>query len=371
MLILRFLFRRSLRTGFCFCLYYGSTWLITGKLIDNEIGVPYILMSKARGFPLNRKWHSMTHKDKSNILHQLGMITWQLSRLPFDQIGSLFENESGLEVRTCLGRGMVIYRRDSLEDIDRGPFLTSDAYFKAMVSVLSDHAQCLNLEHHCFFAPIPLQREYNEWSQYQAACDRWNDFAALGDRIDCAPNRMDYVIAGDLLWEMIAQWLKNAPGICGSATDQAEKFYLRHPGLSVNNIFIDDECQITCLIDWGFCSTGPLPVLLTAPVLPQAQDKLEESLVSAFEEGFRSAAFDTVQNGEEYRSLCDALQYSRPIWFLSRLLGFDSIEDFNVFRQLWRSIHPKDKDISTEFRKRQTAPYYRQLYKETKEGAIG
>lgn len=326
-------------------------------------------MSKAKGFPLSRKWHYMSHKDKSKVLHQLGKIIWQLSRLPFGQIGSLFEDKSGLQVRTCLGRGMVIYDRDLLEDIDRGPFLTPDAYFKALTSVLSDHAQCLRLEHHCFFAPIPLQEEYAEWSQYQAACDRWNDFAALGDRIDCAPNRMDYVIAGDLLSEMIAEWLKNAPGIRGSSSQQPQQFYLRHPDLSVNNIFIDDQYRITCLIDWGFCSTVPLPVLLTAPGLPQARDKLEEPLISAFEEGLRLAAFDVLQDGDlqEYYGLCEAIQHSRPIWFLSRLLDFDSIQDFNHFRELWRSIGPKDKEISNEFRARQAAPYYRQLYEEMKE----
>ncbi|RMJ25692.1 hypothetical protein PHISP_03423 [Aspergillus sp. HF37] len=180
---------------------------------------------------------------------------------------------------------------------------------------------------------------------------------------------MDYVIAGDLLSEMITEWLKNAPGICGSGSQQPQQFHLRHPDVSVNNIFIDDQYQITCLIDWGFCSTVPLPVLLAAPGLPQSRDKLEESLVSAFEDGFKLAAYDVLRDWkhQEYDSLCEALQYSRPMWFVCRLLDLDSIEDFNHFREIWRLIGPKDKRISDEFRSGQKAPCYRQLYEEMKE----
>lgn len=264
---------------------------------------------------------------------------------------------------------MVIYDRDLLEEIDRGPFLTPNAYYKALISVFSDHAQCLRLEHHCFFAPIPIHEEYPERSQDQAACDRWNDFAALGDRIDCAPNRVDYVITGDLLSELTTEWLKNAPDIHGSCSQQPQQFYLRHSDLSVNNIFIDDQFRIICLIDWGFCSTVPLPVLLTVPGLPQARDRLEESHISAFEEGFKLAAFDVLRDRDldEYHLACEAIQRSRHMWFLSRLLDFASIQDFNLFREFWRLIGPTDKEISTEFRTRQASPYYRQLYDEMKE----
>lgn len=137
----------------------------------------------------------------------------------------------------------------------------------------------------------------------------------------------------------------------------------------MNNIFIDDRYQITCLIDWGFSSTVPLLVLLTALGLPQARDKLEDSLVSIFDDGLRVAAFNAPhdENLQEYQDLCQALQYSRPIWSLSRLLEFSSIEDLNLFSELWESIGPKDKELSDEFRARPATSYYRQLYGEITE----
>ncbi|OJD28456.1 hypothetical protein ACJ73_00143 [Blastomyces percursus] len=51
---------------------------------ENDIGIPYILMSKAAGFTLRKKWKSLgsrestlSLKEKSKIVSQLGVITWQ------------------------------------------------------------------------------------------------------------------------------------------------------------------------------------------------------------------------------------------------------------------------------------------------------
>ena len=335
---------------------------------DNEIGVPYILMSKASGFPLNCKWHSMSSKDKGKILQQLGQFSWQLSTLRFDKIGSLFETNGNVEVRTCLCRGLVTYDRQLLDNIDHGPFPNSEAYFGTLISALSEHAQCLRLNPHCFFAPIPLQEEYADFSQYKDACDKWNDFVILGDKIDCSPNRLDYVIVADLLSEVVSNWLKDTSSSCTSPWPTCQ-FPLHHPDLSVNNIFIDDQYQITCVIDWGFSSTVPLPVLLAAPGLPQMRNRLDKALASAFEDGFRLAALKAYhdENLQDYQYVCEMLQHSRPIWSLSRLLDFSSIEDFNLFQELWRSIGLKDITFSDAFRKKQTESHYRQLYEETTE----
>jgi len=70
---------------------------------------------------------------------------------------------------------------------------------------------------------------------------------------------------------------------------------IHHPDLSVNNIFVDEEFNITCIIDWAFCSTVPLSILLTAPGLPQSRHELDESLLPMFEKGFRHALEENVQ----------------------------------------------------------------------------
>ncbi|KAL4971260.1 hypothetical protein BDW66DRAFT_155831 [Aspergillus desertorum] len=64
---------------------------------DNEIGIPFILMSEAPGRPLSNFWRPptsphpglITH-NKAKILSHLGAITWKLSQLRF---GSPFRNK--------------------------------------------------------------------------------------------------------------------------------------------------------------------------------------------------------------------------------------------------------------------------------------
>ena len=43
-----------------------------------------------------------------------------------------------------------------------------------------------------------------------------------------------------------------------------ETFPLCHPDLSVNNIYVDDDYNITFIIDWAFASSVPEPMLLAA-----------------------------------------------------------------------------------------------------------
>lgn len=172
------------------------------------------------------------------------------------------------------------------------------------------------------------------------------------------------MIAGDMLSDMLAEWSKSTPRL-----PTAEQYPLCHPDLSVNNIFINDRNQITCLIDWEFVSTVPISVLLTALGLPQSRNSLEGPLVAAFEEGFNTAVFDTIlyQNRQESQALCRLLRCSRPIWLVCRFFNFDSIEDFTLFRALSESLGPKDKGLSDSFRARQATPHYRHLYQEMKQ----
>ena len=67
-------------------------------------------------------------------MFQLGVITWRLSRLRFDRIGSLFEEDGRFRIKSCLSRGLVLEERDSLEDLHRGPFMSENEYYDAHVS---------------------------------------------------------------------------------------------------------------------------------------------------------------------------------------------------------------------------------------------
>lgn len=320
-------------------------------------------MSKAHGSPLQRTWKDSEkdepkmsqEKKKKKVMFQLGVIIWQLSRLCFDEAGSLFEEDWEFQIRTCLSRGLLLHERQSLEDINRGPFKSEKHYYEAHVSAFLEHVKYLQLSHHCFFAPIPARSEYNDYAGFRKASDGWSDFVTVQSKIDSSENRSDYVIVGEVLSEIIT--LLN------------DRFSIHHPYFSVDNIFVDEDFNITCIIDWAFCSSVPLSILLTAPVLPQSRYEVDVSLLPAFENGFRSALQETTsrKDMENEMALFRTLSCSRPTWLLSRILNFDSTMDYHLFTALWDSTGNHDQDISELFRSRQSSQQYVSLHKELKE----
>ena len=331
-------------------------------------------MSKAHGSPLERIWKNsekdkpnISHAQKTKILFQLGVVTWQLSRLCFDQAGSLFEEDGEFKIKTCLSRGLLLNERHSLGDINRGPFKSEKDYYEAHVSAFLEHVKYLQLGHHCFFAPIPARSEYDDYVEFRKASDWWSDFVTVQSKIDGSDNRTDYVIAGELLSETITRWTNNVSKF--PLNDRKHRFPIHHPDFSVDNIFVDEGFNITCIIDWAFCSSVPLSILLTAPGLPQSRYEVDVSLLPAFENGFRFALQENTQceNIETEMILCRTLSCSRPIWLLSRLLNFDSTTDYHLFKALWDSMESHDQGISEFFRSRQSSQQYMLLRNELKE----
>lgn len=122
-------------------------------------------------------------------MRQLGAIDSQLSCLRLDMIGSLFEEEECYTVKTCLSPGPFLPDRYQLEEISRGEFCQESDYYRAFISAFLLHSDCLPLEHHAFFAPVPIPAEHNSYASYLSATDRWNDFVIVGSKIDSSKNR--------------------------------------------------------------------------------------------------------------------------------------------------------------------------------------
>lgn len=179
----------------------------------------------------------------------------QLSTIRFDEIGSLVEHGDGnYVVGECLSPALLWQWRDSLEGIDRGPFLEEAQYLGSLVSAFTSHAMELPLTPHAFFAPIPHHSKYPDWTRYRAAVRRWNDFVSIGGKLESSNNRLSYCIAGQFLRDMIPH-ISIAAGY----------FTLSHPDLHSGNIFVDADVNVTCIIDWGSASSGPITELLVAP----------------------------------------------------------------------------------------------------------
>lgn len=280
-------------------------WLTRGRAdfsdtYDNEVGIPYILMSKAAGHPLaTYEWRTHPHKtprtngaaiaraltdsEKAKILRQLGRVARQLSSLRFPAIGSVFEGDEGFVVGECLHPGYVLGGRVTLEDLRRGPFHREEDFYSALATALGLHAEQLPMGHHVLRAPVPVPQEYDSFEKYCTATDRRNDFAALGGLVNSSENRLEYCLVSHLLQDLVVPAMTQAP------SRSVPGFPLQHHDLSLENIFVDEELNITCIIDWSFCSTVPQAQLLSVPGLPHVRDLISDpALISAFRSGYEA-----------------------------------------------------------------------------------
>ena len=90
----------------------------------------------------------------------------------------------------------------------------------------------------------------------------------MQSKIDSSENRSDYVIANEALSEIIIRRTNDISNTL--LNDRQYRFSIYYPDFSVDNIFVNEDFNITYIIDWAFCSSVPLSILLTALCLPQS-----------------------------------------------------------------------------------------------------
>ncbi|GKZ26084.1 hypothetical protein AbraIFM66951_009976 [Aspergillus brasiliensis] len=331
---------------------------------DNDTKVPFILMSQAPGSPLSQVWVSagsplpdLDPSRKAKVLDQLGGITWKLSQLRLDTIGSLYEEDGAFQINECLWRCYMLHERFLIEG-QHGPFATDAECYDSLVSAFLEHVESLQLSHHCFVAPVPSRQDYQSDKQYRSAVDLWNDFVAVGDKIDSADNRLDYIVAGNALRDIVRKL--EIPAV------DPRSFPLCHADLSVNNIYVDDDYNITCIIDWAFTSSVPESLLLAPPGLPQYGNKISPELHAAFIDGFIAAIPGSTEE-RMHRRYRDCLEHGHFYWNLSRLLGLDTINDYNLFAEIWQSATSPERNLGEYFLQQRRSHHYIQLYDEIRQ----
>ncbi|KAH7221687.1 hypothetical protein BKA60DRAFT_634933 [Fusarium oxysporum] len=262
----------------------------------NDIGVQYILMSKAsdrplsdydwielsqiEGYPNRLPVLPMLDRDREKVMAQLGTIMSRLSDTHFDKIGSLFQDSNGnYFVGECLSPSLLWQHRDELEGVDRCPFDRESQYLRSLVSAFTAHAEELPIRPHCFFAPIPDPFEYPNWASYRQAVERWRTVCSISVKVESNKNRFAFCIAGQLLNEMVSD-----------LASQNRNYVLYDPDLHLGNIFIDEDFNITCIIDWSSASASPTAELLSTPGLNGSLSPPKPSLIAAFRSRFRNGS---------------------------------------------------------------------------------
>ena len=180
---------------------------------ENPVRVPYHLESFIEGKPLSEQWTgelSEKESKRTKILRNLAELMSQLHTLRFDKIGSLvFESENAfphvgamIHVKSDIDEmfaGREVWGTASLS----GPFESTKAYLRAMLEDCKE---------------VPKKQE---WTKAQ--------LSLLHLTIDSIPETLD----------------------------TSQSFSLGHPDFNYQNIFTNDEGDITGLIDWDGVHTLP------------------------------------------------------------------------------------------------------------------
>ncbi|CAI7610892.1 unnamed protein product [Penicillium palitans] len=183
---------------------------------SNPVGVGYILMEKLPGKSL--RWSLATPKQKQKVTSQVADIYIELKRFPFSMIGSLSEESSS---------HIDPIARESLTDFQDlymrmlGPCSSSEEYFKAHIRMILD---------------LITRQEYYVNHPVDA-------FLIHRFLLDTVP---DIVLRNDLDNGM---------------------FYLKHADEKGDQILVDNDFNITGIIDWEWAQTDSKSAAFNSPIL--------------------------------------------------------------------------------------------------------
>ncbi|PYI32658.1 phosphotransferase [Aspergillus indologenus CBS 114.80] len=252
---------------------------------DNAVGTEYIFMECAAGRRLTDRWFELSEQELAGVVERIVALEARLFALDFPASGSLFferdlqcmetvriPDEVGAvgegEGRFCIGpevtRGLCM---PILIGIDTSPVDVLAAGARKEIVYLEEYGQPVQASKH-----LPANRPYK-----QSPRDHINN---LTDYLRVAP----YLVPSD-----------------ASLT----RHTIRHPDLQPSNIFVNEDLEITGLIDWQYSTIQPLflqcgvptnfqsadgdiPSLLQEPRLPDGFDRLSEADRRCERELFRS-----------------------------------------------------------------------------------
>lgn len=181
---------------------------------SNELGLGYIMMEKMPGKPLN--WQDVEEGPKGRwFLKQLADVFLELERHPLASMGSIISNAS-------LSIGGIAHPATIGESGPLGPFSTATEAYRTIV------------------------QEY-----------------------------LDQIVAGELAYNapvdayLRLRWMLNRfpQALPFKEEEGVHLFYLKHPDDKGDHTLVDDELNITGIIDWEWCTSESKAYAFSSPCM--------------------------------------------------------------------------------------------------------
>ncbi|KAK3392878.1 hypothetical protein B0H63DRAFT_504897 [Podospora didyma] len=212
----------------------------------NFVGTSYILMEKLAGKPLD--WNSANAEQRARVMEQLADVYLELERHPIPLAGSLFPLSSGVaelggpRVQVGIFAQAPCFETPE-QDGGLGPFETLEAAYTALIR-----------------------------QQLQAIAN--HEISRLP-----VDNYLSFLWQLNALSELVAE-----------SASRTGPFYLKHFDDKGDHILIDDDYNITGLIDWEFASAEAKELAFSSPCMMWSVDEFFDGDNSLSEDEVRFAA---------------------------------------------------------------------------------
>lgn len=244
---------------------------------QSEIGTPFVLMEKLCGSPL--QWTEASSQQKSKVMEQLVDISLELEKYPFQELGS-FDN-SGTSIGPFAQGHMFSSPSHSL-----GPF---DSPRTALESIIEHEIEMI---------------ENGEL------------------RTQAVDNYLTH------LWR-----LERIPAFNQQATHRS--FYIKHFDDKGDHILVDEQFNITGIIDWEFASTECKEVAFSSPCMLWPVGEYYEGSNRLSSEETQFAAMYQQRGREDLaRIVLEGRKYQRFLFFLGATVSTHRNEFEALFQGL-------------------------------------
>ena len=244
---------------------------------NNKLGFEWMLMEKVKGISLYDAWDTMGYSTKQDLARTIAAWMDQLSRLKFDQIGSLYCRLRAGQMEFYMGPTLHsrLYEGDRLlHDVPRGPFESLHALCDAVLDSTERHINDLRhgarhaLEKAMPYEDMSSSEDGSSSGSEQDGQKSEEEILAQADEED-RRNERDYgVTEVDLLWipEELRIYRDLLPKLCPfPPIPEPMVTMLTHPDLSTPNIFVDHSGAPVALIDWERARIEPSALFNALP----------------------------------------------------------------------------------------------------------
>jgi len=257
---------------------------------ENPVGVSYQLMEKLPGTPLD--WRQATSEQQDKVMEQLADVYLQLEQHPLPLTGSLFPAPDAPD-----GSGLKV-----------GPF--------AQVP--------------CFESPEAALGPFENLEASYTTLIR-QQLRALANREESALPVDNYL---SFLWR-----LDMLPELVAACASPAGPFYLKHYDDKGDHILVDDDFNITGIIDWEFASAETRELAFATPCLMwPVREYYQGSNELAAEETRFAAMFDRRGRHDMGDLVRRGRRWQRYLFFLGGSLPRTVGEFESLFQGLRKSF---------------------------------